>query len=126
MDIYNQINKNPNFNWLVTACEHSNDGFIFYRPHYPRWNNNIHYGNNTISSPSVLTIKNDDLTFFDERLIWLMDVDYYKQLYDKFGLPEFLQKINVVNRTWDNQFSNIISDERKELEYLQMVEKYKK
>jgi hypothetical protein len=126
MDIYNEVNNNKNSKWLVTACEHSNDGINFYRPLYPKWNDNIQYGNNTISSPSVLCIKNEDLIFFDERLIWLMDVDYYKQLYDKWGLPLFLEKINVVNRTWESQLSNTIPEERKYSEYKLMLEKYKK
>jgi hypothetical protein len=126
MDIYNIINQNESSKWLVTACEHSNDGINFYRPLYPRWNDNIQYGNNTISSPSVLCIKNEELIFFDERLIWLMDVDYYRQLYDKWGLPLFLEKINVVNRTWGSQLSNTIPEERKYSEYKLMLEKYKK
>lgn len=126
MDIYNEINESKNKNWLVTACDHSNDGVNFYRPFFPKWNNEIQYGNNTISSPSVLTIKNDDLIFFDDRLIWLMDVDYYKQMYDKWGLPIFLQKINVVNRTWGSQLSNTITNDRKKSEYFLMIEKYKK
>ena len=44
---------------MVTASEHSQDGVNFYRPFYPNYNDQIHLGKNTISSPSVLTIKND-------------------------------------------------------------------
>ncbi len=47
-------------NWLVTACEHTTDGVTFTRPFYPRYHDKIHLGKNTISSPSVLTIKNED------------------------------------------------------------------
>ena len=126
MDIYEEINKNSGCSWLVTASEHSNDGINYYMPYFPRWNDNIQYGDNSISSPSVVTIKNQNPILFDERLIWLMDVDYYKQLYDKFGLPIFLQSINVVNRTWGSQLSNTISPQRKQQEYFMMVEKYKR
>ena len=60
------------FDWLVTACEHSNDGETFYRSFYPKYNDDIHLGNNTISSPSVLTIKNsDDKLFFMKMLLGL-------------------------------------------------------
>jgi glycosyltransferase involved in cell wall biosynthesis len=108
------------FDWLVTACEHSNDGETFYRSFYPIYNDDIHLGNNTISSPSVLTIKNSqNKLFFDENITWLMDVDYYKRCYKKFGNPRVLNRINVVNRTSLSQTSSSISEKqiREETEY---------
>lgn len=125
-EIADIFTHNPQAHWLVTACEHSNDGIRFYRPFYPQYNDNIHLGNNTISSPSVLTIRNKDILLFDENLVWLMDCDYYKKLHDKFGKPLILNKINVVNRTWDSQLSNIISEKTKEKEYNYVKEKYQK
>ena len=119
LNIYNSI-KDTNKKWLVSACEHSTDGFLMYRPFYPRWNDDMQYGNNTISSPSVLCIKNEDTLFFDNRLIWLMDVEYYKRLYDNFGEPILLNKICVVNRTWANQLTNKITEKIKNDEYLLM------
>jgi len=95
-------------NWLITACIHSNDGVNFYRPFYPKYNKYIYLGKNTISSPSVLTIKNSDPLLFDEKIIWLMDVDYYKRCYNLFGNPKILNKINVVNRTGIHQVSNSV------------------
>jgi glycosyltransferase involved in cell wall biosynthesis len=92
--------------WMVTACEHSKDIKYLFRPFYPRYNHFIHLGFNTISSPSVLSIRNKNILFFDEKLIWLMDVDYYKQCYKKFGSPKILNKINVVNRVGKHQVSN--------------------
>lgn len=89
--------------WLVTGCEHSNDGVTFYRPFYPRYNDRIYLGKNTISSPSVLSIKNDTPLLFDEKLVWLMDVEYYKRCYDTFGTPKILHSINVVNGTGEHQ-----------------------
>jgi hypothetical protein len=34
-----------------------------------------------------------------------MDVDYYKRLFDKYGLPEIIENILVANRVWDGQIS---------------------
>jgi len=115
-----------NTNWLVSACEHTrDDGGTFYRPFYPRYNDEIYLGNNTISSPSVLAIRNTkDKIYFDDRLIWLMDVDYYKRLYDKYGLPTILNKITVVNRDHQNQLSHTMEPEIKEREYHMMIEKH--
>ncbi|MFA7315473.1 MAG: glycosyltransferase family A protein [Candidatus Paceibacterota bacterium] len=92
-----------NDKWLITACEHSKDGKTFYRPFYPKYNKYIYLGNNTISSPSVLTIKNDHPLLFDEKLVWLMDCDYYKRCYDTFGDPKILNTVNVVNMTGEHQ-----------------------
>ncbi len=111
--------------WLVTACIHSRDGKKFYRPFYPRYTANIHLGHNTISSPSVLTIKNDKPLLFNEDLIWLMDVEYYKRCYNAFGEPTILNTITVVNRTGAHQVSNILATrtlQRKE--FLQVLKTY--
>lgn len=91
--------------WLVTACEHTRDGENMIRPFYPKYNANIYLGDNTISSPSVLTMENEGHLEFDEELEMLMDVDMYKRLYDKYGEPTIVNKINVVNTVGDHQVS---------------------
>lgn len=113
-------NFKPKDNWLVTACEHSKDGVTMERPFYPWYNDAIHLGKNTISSPSVLTIRNKGHIKFDENLIWLMDCDYYKRLYSKFGPPKIVKEINVVNRIGQHQTTYTLPEEqkRKEIEYL--------
>ncbi len=115
--------------WLVSRCEHSIDGVSFIRDFKPVYNDKIFLGNNTISSPSVLTILNDKPFLFDENLIWLMDCDYYKRCYDSFGLPKILNVITVVNRIGGHQVSNTIVNneiEQKELYYIKEKFKYEK
>ena len=106
--------------WLVSACESSPDGTTMTRPFYPTYNDNIHLGNNTISSPSVLTMENFNTNQFDENLNWLMDCDYYKQLHKRYGKPDILNTITVVNRIHPDQQSNILNqkDKDEELEYI--------
>lgn len=111
--------------WFITGCDHSKDGVNLTRPFYPKYHDKIHLGNNTISSPSVLTIRNKDVLLFDENLIWLMDVDYYKRLHLKFGDPCVIDKVNVVNRVWSEQLTNKITDQVKEREVTYVVEKFK-
>ena len=117
-NIYNYINVNPDIKWIATACEHSIDGYTTYRPFYPRWNNMLYLGNNTISSPSVITIKNENIKFFNNNLIWLMDVEFYKRMYDSYGEPGYINEISVVNRTWNNSITNTVSEEVKRKEFL--------
>lgn len=106
--------------WLVSACEHTEDGKKMIRPFYPKYNNDIHLGNNTISSPSVLTILNKEPLLFDENLSMLMDCDYYKRCYEKFGEPTILNEITVVNTVGSHQVSQNITREQfnEELDYI--------
>lgn len=111
--------------WLITACEHTTDGINFYRPFYPKYHDKIHIGRNTISSPSVLTIKNDKPLFFDEKLLQRTDGDYYKRCYDCFGEPKILNIINVVNRAGPHQVSNtMITESLQDTEYQYVLTKY--
>jgi len=112
--------------WLVSGCIHTFDDCVTFRgPKIPYYNEGIYLGNNTISSPSVLSIRNSEgKLFFDERLIWLMDVDYYKSMYDKFGLPVVLGEITVVNRDCNDRLSKTISDNVKIDEAFIVKQKY--
>ena len=114
-----------NDKWLVTSCFHTNDGINVYNEHHPVWNDNIHLGVNTISSPSVLSIKNGIKERFDDDLIWLMDCDMYKKLYNEYGHPKILPAINVVNRLWGNRLSDTIPQSVKDNELIKMKLKYK-
>jgi hypothetical protein len=105
--------KEPDKTWLVSVCGHIYESkkeigdFMI-----PNYHDEIHKGRNTISSPSVMSIKNiPDLIYFDEKLIWLMDVEYYKRLYDKFGLPIIIESATVLNRIHDNSVSSEMDSE---------------
>ncbi len=112
--------------WLVSGCEHY-DGSKRYSPHYPTYTKKIYQGENTIGSPSVLTIKNEkNLLTFDKNMTWLLDCDYYKRLYDKYGEPVLLNKVNVIIGTGKHQMTNILSDTAKKKERYYMAKKYKK
>lgn len=111
--------------WLVSACEHSRDGKTFTRAFYPKYNPKIHLGKNTISSPSVLTIKNDSPLLFDENLIWLMDCDYYRRCYDAFGAPKILNTITVVNRIGEHQVTKLLATQNvRSAEKNYMIQKF--
>jgi glycosyltransferase involved in cell wall biosynthesis len=126
-DLKTHIITKKKIRWIATACEHTYDGKHMHRPFYPSWNEDIHTGVNTISSPSVITIINDkEKLYFNEDLIWLMDVEYYKRMHDIYGEPSYLHKVNVVNREWSNSLSNTLSAAAKNKEITYLKEKYKK
>jgi hypothetical protein len=121
----NGIIQEHNYNdsgWIVTGSDHTTDGYYLLNPYEPRWSlDAIYKGHNTISSPSVLTFKNEkeNNIYFDEKLIWLMDIDYYYQLYLKYGEPKILKEINAVNRVWLGSITASLNEDikNKELEY---------
>ena len=90
--------------WLITGNTHYNGEHI-YNPRFASVEgimNNI----NTVGSPSVLTIKRhspSEQLLFDENMTWLLDVDYYKRLYKKYGEPTVLDDINIVIGTGEHQ-----------------------
>ena len=117
--------RTPHKHWLVSACQHFSEDKGFYREFYPHFDCSIFLGNNTISSPSVLTMKRDMCEEFDENLIWLMDVEYYKRLFNLFGYPAFLNEITVVNRVSEHQLSNRIPSAVRESELAYVSKLYK-
>ena len=94
-----------NSKWLLSASEHSLDGKTYYLKMIPKYNSKIFLGNNTISSPSVLMFLKEDAPLFDENLTWLMDCDYYKSCFSKFGPPSVCENITIVNRVGSHQVS---------------------
>lgn len=111
--------------WLVTACTHLKLHENFTQSiHFPTYSLDIHTGNNTIGSPSVLTIKNKDPILFDEELMWVLDCDYYRRMYDKYGEPKILRDINVILGLHPGQATHTMGNERKLKEHHYLNKKY--
>lgn len=110
--------------WLVSGCVHARkDGYRF-NPHMPSYNQAIHTGINSIGSPSVLAFENKDPLLFDEGLSWLLDVDLYKRLYEKYGEPVILNDVNVVIGVGSHQTTHTLPDETKQAEFDYVIRKY--
>jgi len=113
--------------WIVTACEHTYDGVNFHRTLIPAYNDEIYLGKNTIGNPSVMAFRNsDDKILLDESLTWMVDVDYYKKMFDRFGLPKVVPEITVVIRQWSKQLTHLIPSKIKEKEGRMMRKRYVK
>lgn len=117
-----QIADNFELGWLVTGCTHF-DGEEYINDHQPSYNHDIHLIN-TIGSPSVLTIENYNPIFFDETMTWLLDGEYYRRLFERYGEPTILDDINVVIGLGPHQATNTMGDEVKEREKVYMAQKY--
>lgn len=94
-------------NWLITATKHLFQSVGQYRnPHFPFLSDKLLEGINTISSPSVIAVKNESFLEFCSELDFLMDCEWYLRMYHKKGSPVFLNKIQIINRIHDSQATN--------------------
>lgn len=109
--------------WLVTGCIHD-DGDSWFNRHFPVWSDDIHTGNNTIGSPSVVTFENKSPFFFDADLSWTLDVDFYKRLYQRYGEPVILNDTNVVIGVGNHQTTHKLTEEQKLKEQKTTTERY--
>lgn len=101
--------EQSNSMWLVNGCNHTkDDGYNFYWEMFPKWNDKIVEGVNSISSPSVLSMRKEcfDKVRFDEKLVMMMDCDYYYNLKSNFGDPIYLEDVLITNRVHQNQISS--------------------
>lgn len=106
--------RDENTKWVVCGCNHTRDGVNFERPMVPSWNDRLLEGVNTISSPSVLAFRNENIELFDENLTMLMDVAYYYRLGQRYGMPTVIEDCLVTNRWHENQISSRYSGNLKE------------
>jgi len=113
--IANHMKSNANVGWLINGCIHAQSMNKFYDRMIPYYHEKIHLGANTISSPSVLTMRNKD--YFDEKLVMLLDCEMYKRLYIKYGAPFVLEDPLICNRMHPAQAqkhnNEIVEEEKK-------------
>ena len=125
LEKFNEAFQNEETKWAVCGCNHTRDGLNFERFMVPSWNDKLLEGVNTISSPSVLAFRNENVEMFDENLTMLMDVEYYYRLGQRYGLPNVIEDCLVTNRCHENQISSRYSGNLgEEIKYCK--EKYEK
>lgn len=113
-------NFDNNKNWLVSSYYHTKDRTNLFNLHVPSISSNMLFVN-LIGTPTCLTIKNEKTIYFDEKLNWFVDSDYYKRLFKKFGNPVFLEDPTAVQLLWEGQSTNTIINNniiKNEEEYL--------
>lgn len=111
--------------WLATGCVHDwGDGKLVY-PHTPAIEGIIGIEtSNSIGSPSVVAIENNNPPLFDENMTWLLDLDYYRELYKRYGPPTLLKTMDIAMGCGDHQMTNILSQEAKDSEEKYFLNKY--
>lgn len=99
---------------ILTCATHTKDGIEFYKRITPKENPYFLFGNNTISSPSVMTFEKS--TFgnqpFDENLKLLFDCDFYHRLFQNSKNIQIIDSITVANGVWEGQTQFSISEKQ--------------
>ena len=111
--------------WLATGCLHT-DGNSISNPHFPAWSHEVAKGVNTIGSPSVIAMENNNPPLFDENLSWLLDCELFGRLYEHYGPPTLVNDLNVVMGVGSHQMTNILTNEQKMSEQEYLNKKYGK
>ena len=103
--------------WVITSATTNSS---------PHVTNDMEAGNNKLGSPSALAFFNQgkDNLLFDENLSWVLDIDLYKRMLEKYGMPTILTNIKVGIGVGDHQMTNILTEEQKLKEFNYLKEKY--
>jgi glycosyltransferase involved in cell wall biosynthesis len=125
-NLVNTINNNKDSKWFLSGASHLKQNERI-NPMIPYYNDKIHMGFNTISSPSVLTIKNDkEKIKFNEEHTWLLDCVYYKECFLTFGAPIIISSPLIINRISDTQLTNKLKEYIKYKEIIKSIHYYEK
>jgi hypothetical protein len=94
--------------WLVHACWRTGirgrNRFLPTRPHIPVDHKYL-LERNTLGMPTAIMFKKCALRF-DERLRWLMDIEFYFRMLLTFGAPAIIFKPLAVQRVWRGQLTH--------------------
>jgi glycosyltransferase involved in cell wall biosynthesis len=141
-DALQEIVDNWKGGWMATACAHlSVEDMVWakgedkgkpiplgtvFDPHYAKYENRdkILLGGNTVGGLSVVAFKNEDPPLFDENLDWLVDVEFYTKLFDRWGTPTILNDINVIIGVGSHQTTQVLTDEYKANEGVYVQDRY--
>lgn len=110
--------------WVAVGSNCSADRNTFSHQLIPYYNDEIIYGKNTMSSPSCIAYTRRCGVWWDERLLWLMDCKFYREMHDKYGDPWIIRDVLVTNYAHPGQMTNSLSDERKGWEVYEMRREY--
>lgn len=93
--------------WGFNSYLHTTNKIHLERRHIPSFNDNIQLVN-TLGTPSALIIKNGLNVLMDDKLKYMYDCEFYKRIYDEYGLPNISTEDTMVNYIHPNQTTNTI------------------
>ena len=125
-DSLKNIAENFEGGWLATGCVHDYGDGKLKDLHIPKIDGLMSdTASNTIGSPSVIAFENKDPILFDENMGWLLDLDYYSRLLEKYGGVMILDSCDVAIGCGDHQVTHLMPEEAKKAEEEYFINKWK-
>lgn len=112
--------------WVVCGSNKSVNHKDYCNVIIPQWTDDILYGNNKLSSPSCVAYIKDCDVQWDNRLVWLVDCEFYWRMFLKHGRPFLLKYTLVTNFAHENQLTNLLSEKAKAKELKLIKKEYAK
>lgn len=92
--------------WCFNGFAHTKDGFTHARMKVPEWTDMMLEGRNLLGSPSCVSFLTDKFVKFDEKLVLLMDTDFYHRMRYNYGMPYIISDVLTSNREHENRVSS--------------------
>jgi glycosyltransferase involved in cell wall biosynthesis len=92
--------------WCFNSFAHTVDGVQHFRPMIPKWTDMLLEGRNLLGSPSCVSFLTEKFEKFDEKLVLLMDTDFYHRMRYKYGTPHIIKEYLTANREHNNRISS--------------------
>lgn len=112
--------------YILSNVLHTTDTIQFIEEMEPKSNEFLIFGQNTVSEPSVLTIRKSiaQEILFDERVTLLMDCDFYYQLFNRYPSLQMATGIHVAIGVWSGQTQRDLTTQNTIKEILYLISKY--
>lgn len=88
--------------WLVNGFNHSYDEINFFDYRTPKYPEHLLIGNNLLGSPTNVTIRNQNIEYFDTNVQISMDHEWYHRLRMKYGMPLIIENVLTTSRLHSN------------------------
>jgi|LauGreDrversion4_2_1035121.scaffolds.fasta_scaffold909042_1 glycosyltransferase involved in cell wall biosynthesis len=124
ISIIHDIFLDRDVKWCATSCYYGNSVDAVKGRVDPFYNKDMVKGVNTIGSPSVVSVRNDVIKYFDTQFIWVMDCDYYIRMYNDYGSPVIIKEPLIFVNQHEDQVSSWLSNEIKKKEHDLLEKKY--
>lgn len=103
--IRNQYNDKK-VKWCFNGFAHTVDGVNHFRKMIPTWTDAVLEGRNLLGSPSCVSFLTEKFVKFDEKLVLLMDTDFYHRMRYNHGMPSIIEECLISNREHSNRISS--------------------
>jgi len=126
--------KNSNTGWMASGCLHTDiNGILLERPHIPMWGGmgtdktvaSYIAREQKIGCPSIIMFQKNSSLEFNEKIVMLMDYDFYFQLGRLYGPPAILEEYLIAVRVWPGSITSRTGYGNNDNEKKQMLEIYK-